>query len=198
MRDDRRWRLLACLSVFIALAAHVSSEGGRLTVERRGDRLRLSVSGLHFLEGASLAQLRNGIPVTFAFSVTVAADRSSATQFRADESFTVSYDLWEERFSVVRIRAPADSASNLTATEIEAWCLDALFVPVSAVQADKTFVIQLDCLVADAVTGRDEPPSGLTLAGLLDILSRRSRAASPGWSVRSGPLRLADLKDSER
>jgi hypothetical protein len=198
MRRDRRWHGLVCLSAVIALAAHVSSEAGRLTVERRGDRLRLSAPGRHFLEGAPLEQLRNGASVTFAFSVTVTSDRSNVAQVRVDESFSVSYDLWEERFSVTRSRQAARSASNLSAADIEAWCLDALSVPVSAVPPDKTFVIQLDCLVPDAATDRDDAPSGLTLAGLLDILSRRSRAAWPGWSARSGPLRLADLKDSTR
>jgi hypothetical protein len=198
MKLDGRWHGLACLSVVIALAAHVSSGAGRLMVERRGDRLWLSAPGRHFLEGAPLVQLRNGVPVTFTFSVTVTADSGAATAFRLDESFAVSYDLWEERFSVTRIRPPARSASNLSSASVEAWCLEEFSVPVSAVPPDGTFVIQLDCLVPDAATDRDGVPSGLTLAGLLDILSRRSRAAWPGWSARTGTLRLADLKDSTR
>jgi hypothetical protein len=198
MRHDQRRRALACLSVIVGLAAHVSSASEALTVVRRGDRLRLSAPELHLLEGAPLEQLRGGASVTFVFSVTVNADRGGAARFRVEEAFVVSYDLWEERFSVTRTRPPAHSASHLLAAAVEAWCLDALQVPVSAAPADKTFVIQLDCLVPDPAIDRGDTPSGLTLAGLLDVLSRRARAASPRWSVRSGPLRLADLKDTAR
>jgi hypothetical protein len=198
MRPDRCRRLLTCLGVCIGLAAYASSESGNLTVERSGDQLRLSSAAFHFIEGTPLEQLRNGASVTFVFSVSVAAERGGAAPSRVEEAFAVSYDLWEERFAVTRTRPPAQSVSHLAAAAAEAWCLNALRVPVSAVPAGRTFVIQLDCLVPDAADDRGETPSRLTLSGLLDALSRRGRAASPHWSARSGPLRLADLRDSAR
>ena len=180
------------------LAAYLSSETGRLAAERWGDQLRLSAPGLHFLEGTPLELLRGGASVTYVCSVTVTPDRSSAARFRAEEAFVVSYDLWEERFSVTQSRPPARSASHLLPGGVEAWCLDALRVPVSAAPAGGTFVIELDCLVPDAANDPGDAPSRLTLAGLLDALSRRTRAASPRWQARSVPLRLADMKDSAR
>jgi len=125
MRGDLRRLLPVCLSVILAVATGVSSEPGSLAVERHGDLLRLSAPGLHFLTGAPLEQLRNGASVTFVFSVTVVTDGSVSARFRASEPFVVSYDLWEERFSVTRSRAPARAASRLPAGEAEAWCLDA-------------------------------------------------------------------------
>jgi len=194
MTSERQRRVAACLGAALGLVVYVSSDAGRLTVERQGDRLRLSAPELHFVAGAPLEQLRAGASVTYAISVTVTAERGGAERFRLDDIFTVSYDLWEERFSVARTRPPARSASHLVAEAVEAWCLDALQVPVSAVPAAGTFVIQLDCLVPSAENDREDAPSRLTLTGLLDALSRRARAASPQWRVRSVPLRLADLK----
>ncbi len=198
MRERWRRRVLAGVIAAVVLAAFVSSEPGPLVVERQGDRLRLSAPGLHFLDGAPLDQLRNGVPVTFVFSVTAGADGSLAKRLLLDETFTVSYDLWEERFAVVRNSQPAQPASHLVAAAAESWCLDALRVPVSALPAEKTFVIQLDCLVPEAAAGRDDGRSGLTLAALLDVLSRRGRTSEPRWQARSAPLRLADLQDSVR
>lgn len=198
MRERWRRRALAGVIVAIGLAASVSSEPGLLVVERQGDRLRLSAPGQHFLEGAPLDQLRNGVPVTFVFSVAVSAEGSIAKRFRLDEAFTVSYDLWEERFAIARTSQPAQPATHLAADAAESWCLNALRVPVSALPTEKTFVIQLDCLVPEAAAGRDDGRSGLTLAALLDLLSRRGRTSAPRWQARSAPLRLADLKDSVR
>lgn len=198
MREVWRQRALAGFIVASGLSAYVSSEPGLLVVERQGDRLRLSAPGLHFLEGAPLEQLRNGIPVTFVLSVTVGSDGSIAKRFRLDETFSVSYDLWEERFAIVRKSQPAQPATRLAADAAESWCLDALRVPVSVLPAENPFVVQLECLAPEVATGRDDTRSGLTLTALLDVLSRRGRTSAPRWQARSVPLRLADLKDASR
>jgi hypothetical protein len=38
----------------------------------------------------------------------------------------------------------------------------------------------------------------LTLAGLIDLFSRRGRETPPHWEASSGSLRLADLKDRKQ
>jgi hypothetical protein len=41
-----------------------------------------------------------------------------------------------------------------------------------------------------------ESVSGLTLAGLIDVFSRKKREEPPHWEALSGPLRLMDLKQN--
>jgi hypothetical protein len=167
-------------------------------VERRGTTLHVAAPHLHFLEGKPLEQLHNGASVTYVFSLTLTADRSSAPAFRLQERFIVSFDLWEEKFSVVQAGTPGRSGSHLTAAMAEAWCLDNLPVPMPALPAEKTFVIKLEWSVAENESeNSSEIRPGLTLAGLIDVFSRKGREAPPRWQAISGRLRLVDLKDKK-
>jgi hypothetical protein len=57
-------------------------------------------------------------------------------------------------------------------------------------------VIDFECAVAESKDDGDAGDgTGLTLAGLVDVFSRKGRDAPPRWRGSSGPLRLADLKD---
>jgi hypothetical protein len=161
-----------------------------LVVEKQGDRLIVTAPQLHFLNGRPLDQLHNGASVTYITSLTL---NSSGTQtFRLQERFIVSYDLWEEKFSVVQAGKIGRSASHLTAEAVEAWCLESLSVPVPALKSDKSFVIRLECTI-DPSNGTDSGP-GLTLAGLIDALSRKQREEQPHWEATSDTLRISNLK----
>jgi len=165
-------------------------------VERQGDQLRMSAPQLHFLEGKPLEQLHNGAAVTYVFSIALTADRG-APAFHLQVRFIVSYDLWEERFSIVQAGPPGRTGSHLTPAMAEAWCLESMPVPVPALPAGKTFIAKLECSVADEAGSSGENPPGLTLAGLIDVFSRKRHEAPPRWEAVSGPLRLADLKDKK-
>jgi hypothetical protein len=107
------------------------------------------------------------------------------------EAFVLSYDLWEERFAVTHAGAPARSMSHLTSAAAEAWCLEQLAVPVSALGrlgGDAPFWIRLAYRVldGDAATAPDE----FTLQGLIDALSRRRRPGALTDSIEAGPFRL--------
>ncbi len=68
-------------------------------------------------------------------------------------------------------------------------------IPLSALPPEKDLVIKLDCWTAGIEDeGGDNNHSGLTLAGLVEVFSRKEREASPRWQAVSGPVRLADLK----
>ena len=108
----------------------------------------------------------------------------------------MSFDLWEERFSVVQTGSSSRSASHLTASAAQAWCLENLRFPLPSLPPGKTFVIDLECAaVENESDGDTENGAGMTLAALIDVFSRRERGALPRWRASSGPLRLADLKD---
>ncbi len=114
---------------------------------------------------------------------------------RVSRRIVFSYDLWEERFSVVQVDEPRTSASHLTAAAAEAWCLDLLSLPVGRAPTDKTFVVKLDCSLKDEEADAGETASATTFTGLIDLFSRKARAAPPRWEAASLPLRLADLED---
>jgi hypothetical protein len=169
-----------------------------LTVERDGDRLRLSAPSLHFLTGKPLERLHDGGSVTYVLSVTLQAERGQPRRVHLTRKVVFSYDLWEERFSVALAEASNRSASHLTADAAEAWCLELLALPVRATPAAEPFVVKLECSLPDEDAQPAEAPSGATLTALIDIFSRKARAAPPRWEAVSGPLRLADLKDTPR
>ncbi len=187
------------LSLLISLAAFVGwqlfGQMQPLSVERQGANLRVSAPLLHLLEGNSLEQLHNGASVTYVCGIAVNASPSGKLISRVEQTFVVSFDLWEERFTIVQTSSAGRSASHLTAIAAENWILENMPVPVPAVSLEKPFVIKLACRALDkeAEAGADSR-TGLTLAGLIDVFSRKEKPPELRWQAESGPLRLADLK----
>src|SRR5205823_3720937 len=115
--------------------------------------------------------------------------------------FALSYDIWEERFSVTKIGQSPDSRrtmSHLSAQQAENWCLDNLVIDRSQIPADKQFYVQLDLRAEDP---RDQlgiiGDPGINLTRLIELFGRAPRSAQPRLLLTSGPLRLADLKKNE-
>jgi hypothetical protein len=190
MRSYQYCILLTCFSGFMSLQVQAQSQ--TLIVERKGTQLHVTAPQLHFLEGKPLEQLHNGASVIYALALTLVSGTSAT--MRLQERFVLSYDLWEEKFSVVQAGNPGHSASHLTAPAVEAWCLDNLMLPVPALKPDRSFTVKLECSVVDKEAAGGESTSGLTLAGLIDVFSRKKREEPPHWEVLSGPLRLMDMK----
>ena len=93
------------------MALLLSLELGAMTVSTQGlvphqvsGELRVTDPALHFLTGKSLALLHDGAAVPFDFQLTVASGSEGNVVARSLERFMVSYDVWEEKFSVVRVR----------------------------------------------------------------------------------------------
>ena len=194
MRRLVRRRLFTLLWAPVGFAALTFAQSARLIVERDGDRLRISAPQLHFLDGRPLEQLHDGRSVTYVFTVSLQVERGQAGGPRLTRQVVFSYDLWEERFSVARVDQPSTSASHLTAAAAEAWCMDLLSLPASAAPTDKTFVVKLDCSLREEDGQAADAPAATTLTGLIDLLSRKPRAAPPRWQAVSPPLRLAEIK----
>ncbi len=181
----------AALAVFVGLSAQLAP----LSVSRDGDHLRLSAPQLHFLTGEPLQRLHDGRSVTYVFTVSLRVRRGEPAGPALTREVVFSYDLWEERFAVVRRDDPKVAASHLTAAAAEGWCLDLLALPVRAAPAEKTFVVKLECSMREDGAEPADTPSATTFTGLIDLLSRKARAEPPRWETESLPLRLADLKD---
>jgi hypothetical protein len=189
-----RRRFAAALWAPVAFAAFTFAESAQLTVERDGDRVRVSAPRLDFLSGPPLQQLRDGRSVTYVFTVSLEVQSGHTAGMDLTRQVVFSYDLWEERFAVVRADDPKVSASHLTAAAARAWCMELLSLPASAAPTDKTFVVKLECSVREDERRPADTPVATTLTGLIDVLSRKTRGTPPRWEAVSPPLRLADLK----
>ena len=182
----------------IALFVHLSGQPAPMTVERDGGLLRLRAPQLRFLTGSPLARLHDGRSVTYVFSASIRIHRGGPRVHGLTRQVIFSYDLWEERFSVVRRDDPKVAASHLTTAAAEEWCVDLLALPVRAAPADKAFVVELECSLREENAPAADAPSATTLTGLIDIFSRKEPSAPPRWEASSLPLRLADLVDKAR
>lgn len=160
-----------------------------------GTELRVSAS-VGILSGSALERLKNGATVAFDFQLSL-KDGPLPVR-RALERFLVSYDLWEERFSVSRIvrdRAQRRSASHLTAAAAEAWCLENLPVLTAGLAPDRLITAHLEIRAEEP---RDSPPlvgePGISLTALIDLFSRPARSQQQRWNLESARMRLNDIR----
>jgi hypothetical protein len=160
-----------------------------------GDVIHVAAPELHFIAGKPLERLRNGLSVVYLSQLSLLTDDRSNVFRRSPDRLVVSYDLWEEKFSVTRLGGGSRSASNLSAQAAEQWAVASLGISASGIAPTRPFWLRLELRLADPKeVGSLVGDSGLSLSRLVEIFSRRPAAQSPSWSVDAGPMRLADLK----
>jgi hypothetical protein len=192
----RSWAAQAFLQALLCLellAMSASSED--LFVRRFADQIHVIAPRLHFLTGKSLQRLRDGATVPFDFQLSLAAGLKTNFIGRAVERFSVSYDVWEEKFRVVRLRDFRKSAVGLSANAAESWCLENVFVPSTGVPADKELWAHLDIRAAETKEpASSTEDSGISIPALIQLLSRPPRPQQDHWALESASFRLSDLK----
>jgi hypothetical protein len=164
-----------------------------VTVTAVAEALRIQVRGLSFIEGPVLNRLKEGRSVRIEFELVVLAKPDGPVVRQTSQGFTVSFDLWEERFAVSRVGPPPRSVSHLRAGDAESWCLDNLTIPVTSLgqYGREPFWIRLSYRVNDvAPTTSEAPAERFTLRGLIDRLSRRREQDDLAKSIDAGPFRL--------
>jgi hypothetical protein len=172
-----------------------------LAVHLDGDYLRVSLPQVDFLKGKPLDRLKDGASIAFVGKISVTlAPNSLITVAQSVTSFALSYDIWEERFSVTKIDPTGSrriQGAHLSAQAAENLCLDSLAIDRGQLPADKPFYVQLDLRMDD---GRDQlgiiGDPGINFTRLIELLGRQ-RSPQEHWLYNSGPLRLADLKKTE-
>jgi hypothetical protein len=181
---------LLCLEL---LGLNASSED--LFVRRFAEQIHIIAPRLHFLSGKSLQRLHDGAIVPFDFQLSISAGLKTNLVQRAVERFSVSYDVWEEKFRVVRLRDFRKSNAGLSATAAETWCLENLFIPSAGLPADKELWARLDVRTAEP---KELVPStadsGISIPALIQLLSRPPRPQQDHWMLESASFHLADLK----
>ena len=164
------------------------------TVTTAGGVVHVRAPGLRFIDGEPLARLKDGRAVRVELALDVLADPGAAPTAQKRQTCVLSYDLWEERFAATIDGDPTRAISHLTPASAEAWCVQQLDLPVSALGPlahNQPFWIRLAYRVLDG--GRAErDDGGLTLGGLIDALSRRRKAGDVSRSIEAGPFRVQE------
>src|SRR5690242_2365783 len=91
----RRWLLAGLTVPVFRVSASVS-----LNASWDGDVIHVAVPELHFIAGKPLERLRNGLSVVYLSQLSLLTDDRATVFRRAPDRLVVSYDLWEEKFSV--------------------------------------------------------------------------------------------------
>jgi hypothetical protein len=199
---NRRSLLAALVAVTAGCAWAVTTAAPELLVHLDGDFLRVSLPRLDFLNGKPLDRLKDGASVAFVGQLTITTSPNALKPAaRSVARFALSYDIWEERFSVTKIGPTPDArraVSHLSAQAAQNWCIDNLTVDRSQLP-DTAFWVQLDLRAEDP---RDQlgiiGEPGINLTRLIEIFGRPARSTQPRWLLNSGPFRLTDLKRGPR
>jgi hypothetical protein len=186
------WRL-GLIAVVLATSP-LPLMGQSMTVRAVGDALHVRVPGLTFIEGSVSERLQDGRAVRIDFTLSVLERSQGSTVARAQHSFNLSFDLWEQRFAVTRIGPMPRSLSHLTRRAAEDWCLENVTVPLTEMgryARDTPFWVRIEYRVQDrAPSGAEE--STFTLQTLIDVLSRKRNDQQQGQSMEAGPFRLTN------
>jgi hypothetical protein len=179
--------LTLCVLLCIAGLAQTAS----LVLERHGEYLSVAAAQLHFISGKALEKLHNGSTITYAMTLTVIPEHYKKQTLHS--KFAVSYDLWEENYSVSRM-PDGRTASRLTAAMAEGWCLESIAIPIRSVPERQSFMIRLECIVQEEEAKDNGEPSGMIFGDLVDIFSRKKQESPQRWDINAGPFRLEELK----
>lgn len=180
---------MALLAVVACGPASAAAQS--LSMSVNGGAVRIRAPGWSFLEGDALARLKDGRTVQIELAAMALASPGKTPASAVRRIFSLSYDLWEERFAVTAAGARAPSVSHLTAAAAEAWCVEQMTLPLASLDAlrDARFWIRLEARTIDGDAATD-PEEGLTLQRIIDVLSRRKKNESPARSLDGGPFRL--------
>jgi hypothetical protein len=182
---------LVLVVTLIAMTSSVDAQ--TLTVRAVGDAMHVRASGLGFISGPVLDRLQDGRSVRVDFDLIVLEKPNGAVVTRGQQSFNLSFDLWEQRFAVTRIGPMPRSISHLTARAAEDWCLDNVTVPVASLGRtgrDTPFWVRVEYRIPERSSNAPNEDSTFTLHTLIDVLSRRREDENKAKSVEAGPFRL--------
>jgi hypothetical protein len=182
---------VAPLVLAFLLSATIGAQA--VTVRRSGDNVIVRAPAFTFIKGEPLARLKDGRSVRIDLTLAILPKEGAARVAEVQQSFVLSYDLWEERFAVAHAGPPPRSSAYLTAAAAEAWCLDQLMVPITAMGSlgkDGPFWIRLEYRIQDGDAASRPSDGADTLQGMIDALSRRRKAGELTHSIEAGPFRI--------
>jgi hypothetical protein len=191
MRITPIGRILLFIAV-LALPTALSAQA--LSVRVENGQIRFAARQLRLLTGDPLLRLKDGASVVYLFKVSIGGERRGAPIAQETYRFVVTYDLWEEKFSVTEIEPARRSVSRLSDSAAQTWCTDAIAISVAGIAADRQLwaLVEYDTqeLGSDSTRG-----SGSPLGSLIDIFGGKKNPKQPvRGSLELGPFRLSDLR----
>jgi hypothetical protein len=196
----RRWWLLTSLSAPFAAALSAQS----VAVRMDGNFVHLYAPNPQFLTGKNVKRLKDAATVAFLGQISVSTDNNRTVQVRQAARFAMSYDIWEEMFSVTRFslmkgeEAPRKSRHQ-NPDALQHWCLENLTIDVSQFSLDQQLWFRLEIRAEDNHEGAsviDE--KGINLSRLVELFSRPAGAQQDHWQLDAGPVRLKDIRQDIR
>ncbi len=85
-----------------------------------------------------------GLLFLSSFQLTISAGVKGNVVGRSLARYMLSYDVWEEKFKVVRLGNFGKFGAHLSATAAEAWCLQNTFLSVGSLPTDKPLWARLE------------------------------------------------------
>ncbi|MBI2688332.1 MAG: hypothetical protein HYX27_18675 [Acidobacteria bacterium] len=157
--------------------------------------LRVSAPNLHFLEGKTLRRLQDGAGLVFSLQLSLSNDQFRTVSRRQLERFVVSFDLWEEKFAIVRLGAAKQQASHLSREAAERWMFSHSSLPLHGLAPDASHWVRAELRADDPrdAGGFLLDPS-VTLTRLVEWFGRAQRGETERWSLEQGPFRPAELE----
>jgi len=181
---------------FALAAMTVSSDD--LFVRRSLNDLHVVAPRLHFLTPKTLQHLHDGAIAPFDFQLTISAGSKNNVIARAVERFVVSYDLWQEKFSVVRMRDYRKWGMNASSSAAEAWCVDNVVIQMSQLASQLAGQQLWARLEIRSVDQKNQPApvsdSGISIISLVELFSRPPRPQQDRWTLETTAFHLDDLK----
>jgi hypothetical protein len=177
----------------MASAMTIQLDAQTITTEQTKDAVAVHAPGIGFIKGEPLALLKDGHTVRVDLDLAILPGPGGTPAAHGRQTFVLSYDLWEERFAVAMTGPPPKSIAYLTAAAAEAWCVEQVTVPFTAIGRlgrDAPFWVRLEYRV---IAGEKQPPSddsGLTLRSLIETFSRRKQPNVWTHAIEAGPFRL--------
>jgi hypothetical protein len=176
-RSIKTWWFFAAFFSGMALAmladAMLSED---LILQHRNHRLEFSAPRTDFFAGPALTRLHNASEVSFVIKTTLFSGTKDHVFTSTVDKFVVSFDLWEEKFSVVDRRAQK-SVKNLTAKAAQAWCLSQMSLDTTGLSGNQPLWARLEIGVEDpprdgGLLGDSVTSSGISLPSLIEFWSR--------------------------
>ena len=177
------------LAIALTLVARAAPS---LLVTATPDGVHVRASELRLLQGRLLDRLHDGGSARITMHFELLPYRNALPLALAEQTFVVSFDLWEERFAVTRLGQPARTVSHLTSSAAEAWCVDNVTVPLSALAAERPAIVWARLVIyARTEPAVREQPDEALMRRLIDAFSRRApEEEEPPRILDGGPFRL--------
>jgi hypothetical protein len=192
-RNIKTRAVLLLLLVFAPKALDAESLKAQLV----GEQIQFVAPEFRFLSEESNQRLHDGATVIYAFRVNVSTTKNGEAMLALTYHCVFSYDIFEEKYRVVRQEPGFRSASHLTEPAARELCIRSLEVPAAKLHATTAFWITIEYRQEEPQAARSPGDSRSLLDTLVDIFSQRSRKSAPADALRGGPFRLDEIRKTK-